>query len=340
MPTRRMRRIVTLLLAMSGLGPMAHAEPADTPPAGRSATTAGVDPLTAEIHVEDAERFARLLSATNGKPGASDVQRGYLDNASRGVAIFTPGRIGDAARLADKVRADPDLYRRAVSECLPRVKAATADLRAIYLALHGLLPDRPLPHIYVVIGAGNSGGTAGPGAQVIGLEVLCRENPSPAGFRMALRRFFAHETVHTFQQDISGIETSPLLGEALVEGAADFIAALVTGEMPEPERARWALPREKMLWDQFRKDIPVSRAIVGDNPSAKAIEAVNRWLHNYGSAPPGWPGEAGYWVGMRIWTAYYAKAADKHRAIADMLIWDDPELILRTSGYRGAISGR
>jgi len=200
--------------------------------------------------------------------------------------------------------------------------------------LHGLLPDQPLPQIYVVIGAGNSGGTAGPGAQVIGLEVLCAENPSAVGFRIALRRFFAHETVHTFQQDISGVEKSPLLGEALIEGAADFIAALVTGEVPEPDRASWASQREGILWDQFQKDMPVSLATVQDNPPADAVKAVNRWLHNYKSAPPGWPSEAGYWVGMRIWTAYYAASTDKHRAIRDMLKWNNPELILRQSGYR------
>ena len=332
-------RTATLLLATACVPSSANAQTANTAPlAAASGVPASADPLTVTIHTEDVERFAKVLSATDGRPTPSDIRTGYLDNASYGVSVFTPGRIGDAARLAKEVDAHPALYDRAVRECLPRVKEATADLRAIYLALHGLLPDQPLPQIYVVIGAGNSGGTAGPGAQVIGLEVLCAENPSAAGFRTALRRFFAHETVHTFQQDITGIETSPLLGEALVEGAADFIAGLVTGEVPEPARASWASQREEMLWDQFKKDMPVSIATVQDNPPADAVKAVNRWLHNYKSAPAGWPIEVGYWVGMRIWTAYYAAASDKHQAIRDMLKWNDPESILRKSGYHGSIS--
>ncbi|WP_148276642.1 DUF2268 domain-containing putative Zn-dependent protease [Sphingobium sp. SYK-6] len=335
MPLKLVYRTAALLLATTCVVSSAYAQTAHaTPEALGTAMPASVDPLTATIHIEDVERFAKVLAATNGRPTVSDIQKGYLDHASYGVSIFTPGRIGDAARLASKVNADPASYDRAVRECLPRVKAATADLRAIYLALHGLLPDEPLPQIYVVIGAGNSGGTAGPGAQVIGLEVLCAENPSATGSRKALRRFFAHETVHTFQQDISGIEKSPLLGEALVEGAADFIATLVTGEEPEPDRAAWALPRETMLWDQFQKDMPVSLATLQDNPPPDAVKAVNRWLHNYQSAPAGWPSEAGYWVGMRIWAAYYTAATDKHRAIRDMLRWDDPEAILRKSGYQ------
>lgn len=336
MPIKLVCRTAALLIATACVPSSANAQTANaTPPSVGSGALASADPLTVAIHIEDVERFAKVFSATKGRPTASDIQKGYLDNASYGVSVFTPGRIGDAARLANKVSADPALYSRAVRECLPRVEEATADLRAIYLALQGLLPDQPLPQIYVVIGAGNSGGTAGPGAQVIGLEVLCAENPSAVGFRTALRRFFAHETVHTFQQDISGVEKSPLLGEALIEGAADFIAALVTGEVPEPDRASWASQREGMLWDQFQKDMPVSLATVRDNPPVNAVKAVNRWLHNYKSAPPGWPSEAGYWVGMRIWTAYYAASTDKHRAIRDMLKWNDPELILRQSGYRG-----
>lgn len=339
MPSRFVRRTAALLLATAYVPASANAQPVNaTPPVIGSATPASADPLTVTIHIEDVERFAKVLATTNGRPTASDIQKGYLDHPSYGVSVFTPGRIGDAARLANKINADPALYNRAVHECFPRVREATADLRAIYLALHGLLPDQPLPQIYVVIGAGNSGGTAGPGAQVIGLEVLCAENPSPIGFRTALRRFFAHETVHTFQQDITGVEKSPLLGEALIEGAADFIAALVTGEVPEPDRANWASQREGMLWDQFQKDMPVSLATAQDNPPPEAVKAVNRWLHNYKSAPPGWPSEAGYWVGMRIWAAYYAAATDKHRAIRDMLKWNDPEVILQKSGYRGQTS--
>ena len=83
--------------------------------------------------------------------------------------------------------------------------------------------------------------------------------------------------------------------------------------------------------------MPVSLATVQDNPPANAVKAVNRWLHNYKSAPPGWPSEAGYWIGMRIWTAYYAAATDQHRAIRDMLKLNDPESTLRQSGYRGYI---
>ncbi|WBO22875.1 hypothetical protein [Sphingomonas abietis] len=212
---------------------------------------------------------------------------------------------------------------------------AIADLHAIYLALHGLLPDEPLPQIYVVMGAGNSGGTAGPGAQVLGLEVLCSVDPDAAGFERSLRRFFGHETVHTFQHDPKNADRSPLLAEALTEGSADFIAALVTGQTPEPARAAWAQPREAELWRMFRADILVAGPDAAKRSPSAASAATHRWVENYGSAPPGWPYEVGYWIGMRVWQSYYDAAVDKHAAIRDMLTWDDPELVLKKSRYAG-----
>lgn len=322
-----------LIAALSPVPAIAQA--GDAPAVASPSVPVPADPLTVTIQTQDVERFARLMSVTRGRPSAADIQRGYLDGASYGVSVFTPGRIENAAHLARQVNADPARYERAIRDCLPRVEQATGDLRRIYRALHDLLPEQPLPQLYVVIGAGNSGGTAGPGAQVIGLEVLCAEFPTPQRFGMALRRFFAHETVHTFQQGITGVERSPLLGEALIEGAADFIAARVTGEVPDPDRARWAAPREAMLWREFQRDMPLSMGTLSEAPPARGVAAVNRWLHNYQSAPAGWPSEMGYWIGMRIWTAYHAAAPDKGRAIRDMLNWRDPAAILRQSGYRG-----
>ena len=296
------------------------------------------DPLTAIIHADDVERFAKVFAASNGRPTADQLQKGYLDPGSYGVRVFTPDRIIDAHHLAATIALDPSKYQRAISECLPRLGQAETDLHAIYLALHGLLPDAPLPQIYIVMGAGNSGGTAGPGAQVLGLEVLCAESRDAASFERTLRRFFGHETVHTFQHDPKNAHRSPLLAEALNEGSADFIAALVTGQTPEPSRATWAQPREGELWRMFRADMLATSPDAAKRSPSAASAATHRWVENYGSAPPGWPYEVGYWVGMRVWQSYYDASVDKHAAIRDMLTWDDPELVLKKSRYTGGSS--
>ncbi len=298
---------------------------------------ADADPLTAIIHTEDVDRFAALMKRTGGKPTATQLQRDYLKPGSFGIKVFTPGRIVDAEHLATAISKNSRDYALAVERCLPWAKEMTADLRSIYLALHGALPDARLPQIYIVVGAGNSGGTAEPGAQVLGLEVLCRIATTRAAFRTTMRHFFAHETVHAFQQDAGlAVSSDPLLTQVLVEGAADFIARLVTGEEPDDSRAAWASPREGELWHQFERDVALTRTLKGDAmpaPGTPERAAFKRWIGNYNSAPTGWPGEVGYWMGMRIWERRYAAASDKRAVLQDMLTVSAPATVMKSGAY-------
>lgn len=289
------------------------------------------DPLTVEIETGDADRFAELFERTGGRPSAQQLQRDYLDRGSYGVRVFTPDRIRDAANLAAAVSAKPHQYAKAIRTCLPIVKQSTAELRATYLALRGLFPERPLPRIYLVIGAGTSGGTAGPGAQVLGLETLCAIADTPDKLRDILRGFYAHETVHVLQgePDIANMG-GILLGSVLMEGAADFIATLATGRQMDPARAAWAAPREAELWRQFEADLSITRAAGWDNlkRGTPVGDSFYRWIGNYSSAPQGWPSEAGYWMGQRIWQRWYDRQPDKQAALRRMLDLKDPTAIL------------
>jgi hypothetical protein len=294
---------------------------------------AGVDPLTVDIDARDALRFARLMQ-DGAVPTADALQRGYLDGAGPGVKVFTPGRIRDARHLAAVVAKKTDTYRYAIRECLPQLPSLRGDLRAIYLAFAGLLPERPLPAIDVVFGANNSGGTASSERQVLGLEVDCPPGTTPEQFRTTMRGFFAHETVHTWQADETPAALADLLlSQALREGGADYLATVVTGAIPHLDRDAWARPREARLWQEFQRD---RLALKGRSDSVDTLIATpqfRRWFANCGSAPPGWPCEAGYWIGMRIAEAYVARAPDQRAAIRDLLELRDPAAILKASGY-------
>ena len=286
-----------------------------------------VDALTAEIQLDDADRFVAMFEQTGGKPTPEEVQILYLDQGSYGVEVFTPGRIVDAERLAAAIAAEPASYRKAIDDCLPQVRAANSDLRSIYLGLQGALPDADLPQVYVLFGAGNSGGTASLGAQVLGLEVLCELAEERDGLRRWLRHFFAHETIHALQS-AQGAHTDDdvLLRNALAEGAADFIARLVTGEEPDQAKADFGLPREAELFATFLEDIETVNQGRHDDPASR--RALRRWVGNYGSAPDGWPGELGYWLGLRIWEANWEASEDKRAVLQRMLTVDDPRAIL------------
>lgn len=317
--------IAALLLAL--------AAPAAVPP---------VDPLTATVETSDVDRFAAVFDAAGGAPSAADLQRSYLDPGSEGVRVFTPDRIENAAHLAKAIAVDRAGYERALRVCLPIVRETQGELRATYLALHGLLPEKALPRIFLVMGAGNSGGTAATGVQVLGLEVLCRISPTPESLRATLRSFYAHETVHAFQAGAEEAAEAPgnggvLLGSVLVEGAADFIATLVTGRQIDRERAAWGLARERALWAQFEADLVTTRTTrwADLKRGTPAAAAFYRWIGNAGDPPPGWKSEAGYWIGQRIWQRWYDKQPDKRVAIRRLLTVDRPTEILAGGRYTG-----
>jgi hypothetical protein len=324
---------LSLLFAAPAFAAPATPVPGSVPASISAARVTGVDPLAADIDARDALRFAHLMK-DGSLPTADILQRDYLDGAGLGVKIFTPNRIVDAQRLARAVAARPDHYRYAIRECLPQLPALRSDLRAIYLAYAGLLPERPLPAIHIVFGAGNSGGTARAEAQVIGLEVTCLPGTTREQFRTAMRGYFAHETVHTWQGEESPQALAdPLLGQSLREGVADYLASLATGEVPDLPRDAWARQRESWLWQEFQRD---RQAMLADRDSLREPmrnPRYRRWLANYGSAPDGWPYEAGYWIGMRIAEVYVARAPDKYAAIRELIELRDPGAILRASGY-------
>jgi hypothetical protein len=296
-----------------------------------STAYAGEEPLRASVDTRDAERFAALFLA--GKVSAAELQTGYLDGAGRGVQIFTPHRIQSAENLAEQVSHRKADYAHAIATCLPVAESLNGELRAIYLAYRGLLPELPLPRVYLVFGAGNSGGTAQPDAQVLGLEVLCKEGTTESQFRAMMRRFFAHETVHTWQPTPGDTVTDPLLLYALMEGVPDLLSELVTGLEPDPAREAWARPREAEIWRRFLEDREAAQS--GDDSQSRA--AIQRWFANAGQRfddlPEGWPGELGYWVGRNIARDYFSKAADQREALLRLISSLDPIGILQVSGY-------
>ena len=153
------------------------------------------DPLTASIETADADRFAAIFNSTNGRPTAEQLQKEYLNPGSYGVRVFTPDRIIDAQHLATTVAKRSDFYARAVKTCLPIIKDTTAELRATYLAFHGLFPDRPLPRLYLVVGADNSAARQVPALKSWGSkrsadsQIRLRSSERSCGASMPTRRF-------------------------------------------------------------------------------------------------------------------------------------------------------
>ena len=318
------------------LGPLAALGIALASQASAQTMTSSIDPLTVAIDTRDADRFAMLMRPGQPLPDAAALQSGYLHGAGRGVEIFTPYRIENAANLAKAIVAEPERYRHAIDHCLPIARTMNAELRSVYLAYRGLLPSRALPAIHVVFGANNSGGTANPDAQVIGLEVMCSPGQSTDDFRAGMRAIFAHETVHTWQAAPSATAMKDgLLLYALREGTPDYLARLVTGREPSVVRATYGEANAKAIWREFEADRAAIATLPFDQARENAALMVrfHRWFENAGNGEAGRPSELGYWVGMQIAAAYVANSADPRAAIDTLIAMDDPAAILAKSGY-------
>ncbi|MNR05631.1 hypothetical protein D3C85_1216740 [compost metagenome] len=112
-----------------------------------------------------------------------------------------------------------------------------------------------------------------------------------------------HEFVHTQQNG----ERQTLLGQAVYEGVADFVAEKAAGRLPDLPYVAYGPANDATIKAAFHKDMMEND--------------YSGWLYNgmnnaFGVA------DLGYYVGYAITRRYYERAADKALAIKTMLELD------------------
>lgn len=286
--------------------------------AAAATALAACDGPRATIRTSDVATFYRLYDAAQGSPSAERLQRDYVDRGSAGVREFVPHRILSGAALAETVRAEPRVYARART-CLSALPAAKARLRVAFRRLAQLDPDARFPPVTILIGRNNSGGTTGPSGVLIGLEVVCGSSWLQADPADRLTHLVAHEYGHVQQPAALEEGETNVLKQSLVEGVAELLAELTSGEVSNVHLQRWTRGREREIGTRFL--------------AARARRDLSAWLYN-GAGTPDQPGDLGYWVGYRIAKAYYDRAGDKRAALRTLLDLRDPDAILAASGWR------
>lgn len=273
-----------------------------------------------EIRTEDVNRFYRLYDAAQGAPTAETLQRDYIDAGSDGVRQFVPYRILSGEALAKEIAAHRDIYDQA-RNCMKVLPAVKTKLRGAFHRLAALDPDARFPPVTILIGRNNSGGTTGASGVLIGLEVACRSTWLQPDLTERLYHLIAHEYGHVEQPPALDDDSlsSTVLQQSLVEGVAELVAKLISGEVSNVHLQAWTKGREA----------EIDRAFLADADSTD----LSPWLYN-GQGTPDHPGDLGYWVGYRIAHAYYRKAADKRAALKTLLELKDPKTILAESGWK------
>jgi len=303
-----------LLLLLVLLSTFAHAANQPEPPSITSR-----QPV---VRIDDVARFYAAYDKADGKPSAAALQAGYLDAGSPGLKQFVTARISPAQKLADAIAKSPQDFRNA-RRCVPMLPAARDQLRQVFSALTKLDPRATFPPVTIVIGRNNTGGTTTANGVTIGLEVICRSNWLTPDITQRLVHLIAHEYVHVQQPaaQVAPPANASVLFASLVEGGAEFIGELTSGEVLNVHLKRWTQDKACRIERDFQ-----THAMDTD---------MSHWLYN-GPGTPEAPGDLGYWVGYRIARAYYAQASDKPRAIQDILNVnnDNAASFLERSGWR------
>jgi hypothetical protein len=306
----RVLAIIGALMCMAASGQAAGA-------ASRTADPPG-GPV---IDLEDVARFYKVYDAAGGHPSADQLQHDYLDTGSEGLHTFAQLRDITGPRIAATLAKDPALYADA-KRCMAVLPKARARLQVAMRKLGELYPDARFPPVTIAVGRGKPIGVGSPVFGVmIGLEALCGVKYFDADVEDRFVHVIAHEYVHVQQVRALVDDDHPTVLEgSLVEGAAEFMAEMISGAVSDPG-----------VWAEAKgRETEIETAFVPDEDKTD----LSKWLYN-GSIDK--PGDLGYWVGYRIVKSYYQHAADKRRAISDILKMSDPKAFLARSGWRPGI---
>lgn len=280
------------------------------------------NPLATQLVTEDLDRFWVALDKAGTNVDTRVLETDYLKPGTRGLQGFMKGRIQSADNLAAVIRAHRQYYA-SIRPSLDKIPGMQDTIRQSLVALKALYPKAIFPPVYFVVGALNSGGTTSGHALIIGAEMYGRTEQTPTHelndwLQSVIKpveeipHIVAHELIH-FQQKYDG---GNLLAACIKEGAADFLAELISGRHINQHVHDFANPHEAELWAEFKQRMH-GKDYTG-------------WLY---SNTPGRPNDLGYWMGYKITKAYYDKQPNKQAAVQDILNIKNFDRFLEASGY-------
>lgn len=259
-------------------------------------------PLNAKFITTDYDNFWQQYDKMDSSSGNPFVE--YLNNASDGLKPFVEYLNADSLHQTVLTRKDDYLSSRPI---INNINTKKKKVQSSYAAMKYWYPDATFPPVYFVVGMFTSGGTASENGLVIGSEMLNNLD--------GLNGLISHELIH-YQQKISGDDN--LLKQAIVEGSADFIGELISGEHINQIPFNYGNENESELCKEF-----VSKMLKDDYID---------WLYGT-SGKDDRPNDLGYWIGYKITEAYFNKQEDKIKAISDILNVNNPLGFTKKSGY-------
>jgi uncharacterized protein YjaZ len=265
------------------------------------------NPDSSVFLTKDIDNFWKAFDMFKKDTAINPFGKYYIDIGSAGVKGFIPNRIESADHLFEVVkkwRADYENVRVVTL----KMKEKEKQCRSAFYALKYWYPEAQYPPVYFVIGAYNSGGTFNEDGLFIGAEKQTDINEIPY--------IVAHELIH-FQQK-NWAESPTLLQQSIIEGSADFLGELISGNNSNPQAMGYGNSHEDKLCREF----------------VTKMDSTNYtdWLYAV-SGKDDRPNDLGYWMGYKITEQYFKKSKDKKQAIKGILDIKDYKAFLKQSGY-------
>ncbi|MGN6165895.1 MAG: hypothetical protein ACTHOF_15270, partial [Flavisolibacter sp.] len=240
------------------------------------------------------------------------IQTLYVDKGTEGLKAFMEVRDYTADLWVSLIRSYPKFWKSIRPNTLT-VKSKAKEIEQSIQKLKKLYPELKEAKMYFTIGGLRSGGTTMNDKVLIGAEIATGDAKTDVSefpttwlegvFKSQqsgnLVPLNIHEYVHTQQNG----EPQNLLGQAISEGACDFITELVMGKPLQNNYLVYGRQHEEELKEPFKLDM--------------FTPAYSNWMYNGSTTKT--VADLGYFMGYAICKAYYNNSPDKKKAIKDII---------------------
>lgn len=288
-----------------------------------------------KVFTSDIDNFWRTYDScqttTDSLKQLHYIQTLYVDKGTEGLKAFMKARDYTAGLWVSLIRMYPRFWNSIRPNTLT-VKSKANEIEKSIQKLKTLYPELKEAKMYFTIGGLRSGGTTMNDMVLIGAEIATGNASTDVSefTNKWLEGVFKsqqsdniiplniHEYIHTQQNG----ETQNLLGQAIREGACDFVTELVMGKPLQNNYLVYGRQHEAELKEQFKSDM--------------FTPAYSNWLYNGSTSKT--VADLGYFMGYSICKAYYNHLPDKKKAVKDIieLNYSDTtavETLLRKSNY-------
>jgi len=219
--------------------------------------------ISTAIYTEDIDNFYSAFDqAIKDTVNAKGIfKKEYFAKGSKGLKDFLKTKIKDIEQFSKFVIRNKVFYQSIRKDILD-IEDLEKQVYSNSEAFKNLYTNAVFPNIYFVIGRFSSNGTISKRGLLIGTEILGRtektdtKNWNKNILRISLLRSHipitvAHELIHFNQSKME--EQNSLLWKSMIEGSAEFIAELITGET-DGNYSKFE-GREVEIWEDFKKEM-------------------------------------------------------------------------------------